>query len=123
MPPPRPVKEEWKESTAPVEVRVVDVAKIAEEPTPKRTSLPSYAPPAMSNAGPWWANSVHIIRATKPTQMVPIVARIAYPCFTLPTIKPKVRVSANGMTRIRKISKRFEKGVGFSKGCAELALK
>lgn len=36
---------------------------------------------------------------------------------------PKVRVSANGMTSSRKISKRFVNGVGFSKGWAELALK
>ena len=77
MPPPRPVNEEWKEFTAPVEVSVVDTAKIDEAPTPKRVSLPSIAPPAISNAGPWWANSVHIISAMKPTQMVPIVARIA----------------------------------------------
>ncbi|CAM5579131.1 hypothetical protein STENM327S_08517 [Streptomyces tendae] len=53
MPPPRPVKEEWKESTAPVEVRVVDTAKIDEPPMPKRTSLPSMAPPAACSAGPW----------------------------------------------------------------------
>ena len=77
IPPPRPVKEEWKELTAPVEVRVVETAKIDEVPTPKRTSLPSIAPPAMSSAGPWWANSVHIIRATKPNQIVAIVPRIA----------------------------------------------
>ena len=77
MPPPRPVNEEWKELTAPVEVSVVATAKIDEAPTPKRVSLPSIAPPAMSNAGPWWANSVHIIRAVKPIQMVTIVARIA----------------------------------------------
>ncbi|GAA2307723.1 hypothetical protein SVIO_029920 [Streptomyces violaceusniger] len=77
MPPPRPVKEEWKESTAPVEVSVVDTPKSAEAPTPKRVSLPSIAPPAAWSAGPWWANSVHISRATKPTQMVTMVARIA----------------------------------------------
>lgn len=48
MPPPSPVYEEWKESTAPVEVRVVDTAKIAEAPIPNRVSLPSIAPPAIS---------------------------------------------------------------------------
>lgn len=77
----------------------------------------------MSNAGPWWANSVHIISAVKPSQMTPIVARIAYPCLSEPTMRPKVRVRANGMTRIRKISKRLESPLGFSKGWAELALK
>ncbi len=123
MPPPRPVKEEWKESTAPVEVSVVATAKIEEPPTPKRTSLPSSAPPAAWSAGPWWANSVPIIRAVKPSQMAAIVPRIAYPCRTEPTSTPKVRVSENGMTRIRKISKRLVNGVGFSKGWALLALK
>lgn len=44
---------------------------------PNRVSLPSIDPPAMSNAGPWWANSVHIIRVVKPSQMTPIAARIA----------------------------------------------
>lgn len=62
MPPPKPVKEEWKESTAPVEVSVVVTAKMAEAPTPKRASLPSIAPPAIRNAPSWWANSVHIMR-------------------------------------------------------------
>ncbi len=76
QPPPRPVLEEWKESTAPVEVSVVEIEKIAEAPMPSY-SLPSIAPPAIWNAGPWWANSLHIIRAMKPTQMVAIVARIA----------------------------------------------
>lgn len=56
---------------------MVATAKIDEPPTPKRVSLPSIAPPAMSKAGPWWANSVHIMRAVKPIQMVTIVARIA----------------------------------------------
>ncbi|MBE1602275.1 hypothetical protein [Streptomyces stelliscabiei] len=36
---------------------------------------------------------------------------------------PKVRVRANGTTSIRKISKRLVKGVGFSNGWAEVALK
>ncbi len=71
------MKEEWKELTAPVEVSVVATEKIAEAPMPKRVSLPSIAPPATSKAGPWWANSVHIISAVKPSQIVAIVARIA----------------------------------------------
>lgn len=77
MPPPKAVKEEWKESTAPVEVRVVATEKIEEAPTPKRVSLPSMAAPAASRAGPPWANSVHIISAVKPSQMMPIAARTA----------------------------------------------
>ncbi len=75
MPPPNPVYEEWKELTAPVDVRVVATAKIEEPPMPKRVSLPSIAPPASSSAGPWWVNSVHIIRAVNPIQMAAMVAR------------------------------------------------
>lgn len=123
MPPPKPVYEEWKEFTAPVEVSVVATAKIDEPAIPKRVSLPSMAPPAISKAGPRWANSVHIISAVKPIQMTAIAPRIAYPCFSDPTIRPKVRVSANGISRMRKISNRFDRGLGFSKGWAELALK
>ncbi len=55
--------------------------------------------------------------------MAAIVARIAYPCFTEPVTRPKVRVGAAGMSRMRKTSKRLESCVGFSKGWAELALK
>ena len=40
-----------------------------------------------------------------------------------PTILPKVRGSANGMTSSRKISNQLENGFGFSNGCAEFALK
>lgn len=89
---------------------------------PKRTSLPSIAPPAAWSAGPWWANSVHIISAVKPSQMPAMVPRIAYPCFTLPTSTPKVRVSEKGITRMRKISSRLVNGLGFSNGWALLAL-
>ncbi len=76
-PPPKPVYEEWKESTAPVDVSVVATAKIDEPPTPNRCSLPSIAPPAACRAGPPWWNSVHIISAVKPIQISPMVARIA----------------------------------------------
>jgi hypothetical protein len=38
-------------------------------------------------------------------------------------MRPKVRVRLNGMTRMRKISMRFVRPLGFSNGCAELALK
>lgn len=76
-----------------------------------------------SNARPPWWNSVHIISAVKPIQITTMAARIAYPCRTLPVILPKARVIAKGMSRMRKISKRFETPPGFSKGWAELALK
>ncbi len=36
---------------------------------------------------------------------------------------PKAQAIANGITRIRKISKMLVNAVGFSNGCAELTLK
>ena len=41
----------------------------------------------------------------------------------LPTIRPNVRGSENAITSSRKISTQFVHVVGFSNGCAELALK
>ena len=52
-----------------------------------------------------------------------IAAKIVQPCRVLPTQRPNVYVSAAGMQRIRNISSRLLNGVGFSKGCAELALR
>lgn len=77
MPPPRPVKEEWKESTAPVDVRVVLTANNDEAPTPKRCSFPSRAAPAIWFAEPGCAVSTQVISVTKPIQIRPIAERIA----------------------------------------------
>ncbi len=38
-------------------------------------------------------------------------------------MRPSVTVSAPGMRKMENICSRLESGVGFSKGCAELALK
>lgn len=102
---------------------MVATANSDEPAIPKRVSLPSMAPPAISNAGPRWANSVHIIRSENPSQMTAIAPRSAYPCLSEPAIRPKVRVSETGISRIRKISNRLDSPSGFSKGWAELALK
>lgn len=90
---------------------------------PNRVSFPSMAPPAASKAGPRPANSVHIINVVNASQMTAIAPRTAYPCRSEPAMRPKARVMEKGMRRMRKISKRLEKGVGFSKGWAALALK
>ncbi|KAG1278016.1 hypothetical protein G6F64_014679 [Rhizopus arrhizus] len=45
------------------------------------------------------------------------------PWRRLPTISPKVKHSAAGIARIARISRKFARGVAFSNGCAELALK
>ena len=52
-----------------------------------------------------------------------ITVKIVQPCLTEPTIFPYVNVSAAGISKIASISRKLLKGVGFSKGCALLALK
>ena len=54
--------------------------------------------------------------------MSAIAASTAYPWRRSPTIVPKVRVSATGISSSRKFSSRLLSAFGFSKGCAELAL-
>ncbi len=45
------------------------------------------------------------------------------PWRRLPTISPNEKHSAAGIARMASISRKFARGVGFSNGCAELALK
>ena len=52
-----------------------------------------------------------------------IAARIAQPWRGSPTMRPKTRHSAAGSSSIEIIRAKFVAGVGFSKGCAEFALK
>ena len=52
-----------------------------------------------------------------------IAAQIAQPCLRDPVMSPSVQVSPAGSTKIRNICRKFVSGVGFSKGCALLALK
>ncbi|MNT08169.1 hypothetical protein D3C72_1429010 [compost metagenome] len=52
-----------------------------------------------------------------------IAARIAMPWRRLPTISPNEKHNAAGMARMASICRKFDSGVGFSNGCAELALK
>ena len=56
------------------------------------------------------------------TKTAAIAAKITQPCRRSPAMIPNVAVSENGMTRISSCSNRLVSGVGFSKGCAELAL-
>ena len=55
--------------------------------------------------------------------MSAMTATIARPCRLSPTIAPNVRGSEKLMHSSRKISSQFVQVVGFSNGCAELALK
>ena len=69
-----------------------------------------------------WVSASHEI-ATKTAQIAPITATRTRPCLRSRTIVPNVRVRLTGITSSRKISTRLESALGFSKGCAELALK
>ena len=64
-PPPGAVNESCMELTAPVDVPVVAAPNSADAAVPKRTSLPSIAPPASSGAVPGPAISAQVSRATE----------------------------------------------------------
>ena len=53
----------------------------------------------------------------------PITLSRTQPCRCDPTMRPKVLVSAAPITKISTISSKLVSAVGFSNGCAELALK
>ena len=114
------------EMTAPVDVPVVMEANSADTPAPKRTSLPSRLPSAWSTpAGnsPLPAASRCIAKTAPPTSTIAMAAKIAQPWRRSPAYRPKVNVSANGTASIRIISTRLVRGVGFSNGWAEFALR
>jgi hypothetical protein len=114
--PPNAVYESWKELTAPVEVSVVDAAKVAESETPKRTSLPSIAAPMACGTVPLPASSNPFVNKMLATASSPMTARMAYPWRLSLTILPNKRGRLNGITRRRKISNQFVQLVGFSNG-------
>ena len=101
-PPPGAVSESCIELTAPVDVPVVAAAKSAEAASPKRTSLPSIAPPAACGAGPGPAISAQVSSATDDDeQQAPSRERIATPWRRSLTIRPKAQAIANGISSIR----------------------
>ncbi|MNR28913.1 hypothetical protein D3C85_1462620 [compost metagenome] len=57
------------------------------------------------------------------TKITVIDASTATPCRRSRTISPKAKHSAAGIRKMASISTKFVNGVGFSYGCAELALK
>ena len=57
------------------------------------------------------------------TNIAVIAAISAQPWRMSPTMRPKANTSAAGIRKIASICAKFESGVGFSYGCAELALK
>src|ERR1019366_7481419 len=98
--PPIGVYESCIEQTDPLEVAVTEVAHMAEEAIPKRTSLPSMLPPGCSGeaicvmpifvkAGlPACSEETQVQR--NGTKMIVIVTPKAQPCRVSPIILPKV---------------------------------
>ncbi len=113
--------------TAPQDAAVVTVAKSDVAAMPKRVSLPSMLPPNVaapaSTAMGLGCCSKYAVDSAKTANSVVIAARMAMPWRRLPTISPKVKHSAAGIARMASICRKFDSGVAFSKGCAELALK
>ena len=131
--PPSGVYESCIELTEPLEAAVVAAAQIVDEAMPKRASLPSMLPPGWSSEACWSAPAAvsaglppcsnAVVRRIAGTSTTSIAASSAHPCRRSRTMIPKVRHSAAGMSRIERVSRRLESGVGFSNGCAELTLK
>ena len=58
------------------------------------------------------------------TRNTALIARVDRPALARSlTSRPKVKHSAAGISRIASTSRKFDSGVGFSNGCAELTLK
>src|SRR6266496_5383561 len=77
MPPPNGVIESWKQSTAPVEVTVVDTENNEQPGVPNRTSVPSAAPCASCGATPACCISKKLTPPTAAIQMITITASSA----------------------------------------------
>ena len=90
-PPPRDVYESWNELTAPVDVSVVDDAKVAESETPNRASVPSVGPPTAVGTVPGWLSCAALTAMTLAIASTAITVRIAYPWRLSPTMRPNVR--------------------------------
>src|SRR5262249_49055596 len=98
--------------TAPHDADVVIEANSAESAAPKRTSFPSM-----------FERSAQTQSAVMVRKRTDIAQNTAHPCRGFPVMAPRVTQRPAGMEKIRNISNRFVNGVGFSYGCAELALK
>src|SRR5579871_3415576 len=123
--PPSAVKLSCMALTAPQEASVVITANSEDATMPKRTSLPSMLPPVRPKACIMVLPlaSAQYVTATPARNSTPITARIAQPWRWLPTMRPNTLVSAAPSAKIEIICTKFDSAVGFSKGCAALALK
>ena len=125
--PPSAVKLSCIAFTAPQLAAVVTAANSAEALMPKRTSLPSRLPAAPStpsavSRGLAWCSKC-ITATTDITNSSVIAASTTKPWRRSPTMRPKTRHNAAGMAKIASICSRLANALGFSNGCALLALK
>ena len=97
---------------------------------PKRTSLPSMLPPVRPRPrrrprSAW----IGLPRCLRPVggrgarEEQHIAAQTAQPWPWFFTIRPRIRSGPPEITKIESIGQKLESGVGFSNGCAALALK
>ena len=131
--PPSGVNESCVAFTAPQLAAVVIVAKSVDALMPKRASLPSMLPPGWVALAAWSTPSAAsaglpccsntVAGTAKATNSSVIVASTAHPWRRSPTMRPKTKHSAAGIAKMASISSRSVTALGFSYGCAELALK
>ena len=112
--------------TAPSLDAVLTTEKTEEAGTPNLTSLPSMLPPRLADAAfsagvP--PRSLHVVMKLPARNRNIMTPKIVQPWLCSRTIRPKVAVNPAGIARMSSISTKLESGVGFSRGCAELALK
>ena len=121
MPPARGDRLSWAQLVAPQEVTVVTTEKSDEAVLPIRISFPSRE---------WrvWSKGFHECSpqsdaASTAQKMSSIAAKSTLPCLGAPIILPNAKARPPGMSRMTSVSRKFVSGVGFSNGCALLALK
>ena len=100
---------------------------------PKRTSFPSMLPPGLAAVATTsipraaWIGlppaSAQYATPTPPKNSANIAAQTAQPWRWWRIMRPSSQVRADGMRKIANIDQKLVHGVGFSNGCAELALK
>ncbi len=119
--------------TAPQEAAVVTTANRLAARMPKRVSLPSMLPPGWKSVA-WMSTpcavrcglpacSAYITTTTATTKISAIAQISAWPWRFSPANWPKEKHSAAGIRKIASICTKLVSAVGFSNGCAELALK
>ena len=123
VPPPIGVSESCAALTAPVDVPVVATANRARGPLTEPGLLALHRGTGRLGGRRAGADLGPVVTASETANSTPIAPSTARPWRRLPSIVPRVRVRRTGISRIRKISSRLVKPLGFSNGCAELALK